>query len=165
MAQPEWQFVANLGDASPLDYGGLFVYIDKTGVYAPEMERLELDDEEDENTTYTAYRVVLDKCTYINGVLSDNQYHPDHSAWFAPSDKEIAERPQDSNLYGVASYVGMEIGELRRLFCSDDPCELAEAYRAVLDYHGWDNGDSYPLKLTRAEAKERYPKSEWSHRG
>ena len=46
MSQTVWKFVTNLGDASPLDYGGLFVYIDETGVYPPEMERVELENED-----------------------------------------------------------------------------------------------------------------------
>ena len=33
MSQPKWEYVANLGDTSPLEYGGLFLYRDTTGVY------------------------------------------------------------------------------------------------------------------------------------
>jgi hypothetical protein len=34
---------------------------------------------------------------------------------------------------------------------------LARAYREILDYRGWENGDSYPLTdLKREELRERY---------
>lgn len=57
--QPVWKFVANPGDANPIDHGGLFVLVDETGVYPPEMgvddagrstgvmERVERDDVEE----------------------------------------------------------------------------------------------------------------------
>lgn len=146
MAQPKWKLLANLGDASPLDYGGLFVLVDETGVYPPELEKLEEPCEDDKGGSFTVYRVVLDKCTYQNGILSDNRFHPEHAAWFADS----ADR--------IASFVGMEHHDLVRLLCSSDPLELAEGYRCVFDYHGWDEGDSYPLKLSRKEARARIRK-------
>ncbi len=147
--QPVWALVANLGDASPLDYGGYFIFKDETGVYPEEAELLELDDENDENSTYTVYRFPLERCTLsADGVLSDNSCHPEHAAWFADS------------LASVASYIGDDANELREWFCSADPVERACAYRAVGEYHGWKNLDEYPIKLTRAEAQERYGKGE-----
>jgi len=35
--QPVWNVIANLGDATPLEYGGAFLRIDETGVYDPEL--------------------------------------------------------------------------------------------------------------------------------
>lgn len=139
--QPTWKFVANLGDATPLVHGGLFVYVDETGVYPPEMERVELlcDD-----TAWEVRRVVLEPCTYINGVLSDNSFHPDRAAWFA------------DELESVASCMGYTASDLALQFCSPDPLERAQAWRAVLDYFGWDNGDSYPLELSADEVANRY---------
>ena len=141
MSQPDWQFVANLGDVNPLDHGGLFVYIDRKGVYPPEMERVEPDEDGDK---LEIHRVCLDRCTYIGGILSDNSFHPDHPAWFA---KDLAE---------VASTMDYDLDELRSDLCSGDALKLACAYRAILDYYGWDNGDAYPEHYTRAEAEERY---------
>lgn len=152
--QPVWELVANLGDAAPLDHGGLFVYRDASGVYPPEMERCEQVTEED-GSPLELRRVCLERCTYTVegvpapfespvGVLSDNRFHPGLAAWFA------------GDLGAVASYVGAPVAELRAGFCSDDPVTRAEAYRAVLDYHGWENGDSYPRVITRAEAEVRY---------
>jgi hypothetical protein len=143
--QPKWQLIANLGDATPLDYGGLFVFRDETGVHPEEMELLEVQnpDADDDDLRYEVRRCVLERCTLTGGILSDNSFHPEHPAWFA------------ADLAGVASAIGSTKEDLERLLCSEDPLERAEAYRAVADYHGWDNLDSDPLTLTRAEAEAR----------
>lgn len=39
--------------------------------------------------------------------------------------------------------------------CSNDPTRLAHAYRAIGDYHGWDNLDGYPLTFTKRREVER----------
>lgn len=158
--QPSYEYLANLGDANPLDHGGCFIYRDTTGIYPPVMELLEVpcDDEEDNpRATYTVYRVELEPCTYANGVLSDNPAHPEHAAWFAQPEHERSKRPQDTTyLANVASTMGVEVLELIDGFTSADPLQRAHAWRAVLDYHGWENGDGYPLQLTRTECKARY---------
>lgn len=142
--QPVWKFVANLGDANPLDYGGLFLFVDETGAYPPELEKLEPNVEDCEDATYTVWRITLDPCFLTDGVLSDNPYHKDHAAWFA------------DDLHGNADCVGIGHSDLVALFTSAEPIGRANAYVMVADYHGWDNFDSYPLTgLTRAEAAER----------
>jgi hypothetical protein len=35
--QPVWKCIANLGDTTPLEYGGAFLLVDETGVYDPEL--------------------------------------------------------------------------------------------------------------------------------
>jgi hypothetical protein len=75
--------------------------------------------------------------------LSDNPFHPDHPAWFAV------------DLAGVAATIGSTKGDMERLLCSEDPLARAEAYQAIGDYHGWEDLDSDPLTLTRAEAEAR----------
>lgn len=169
MSQPIWKLIANLGDVTPLSYGGFFIYTDTTGVYAPEAELLEVLREpkeppedadetwEDDTITHEVYRFALEPCTFINGVLSDNKFHPGKAAWFAKPEAEKANRPQDSTyLSNVADTSGIDAEELVRLFTSADPLERAQAWRAVGECHGFDNLDNYPLKLTRAEAVERY---------
>ncbi len=144
--QPKWQLLVNIGDATPLDYGGLFVFRDETGIYPEEMESLEVqnpDADDDSDLRYEVRRCVLERCTLTNGILSDNQFHPEHPAWFA------------GDLAGVAANIGSTKEDLERMLCSEDPLERAEAYRAIGDYHGWDNFDSDPLTLTRAEAETR----------
>jgi hypothetical protein len=158
MSQPTWKMVANLGDASPLDYGGYFVFEDETEVYPPEAELLELVDENDENSAYIVFRFILERCTWQNGILSDNLFNPDHAAWFAQPESKRAERPQDSTyLRDVADYCGIDEQVLRMQFCSPLSIERANAYRCIGEYHGFENLDSYPLTISRQEAESRYP--------
>jgi hypothetical protein len=153
--QPQWLAIANLGDVNPVDHGGFFVFVDNTGAYAPEAEFLDVPF--DETDRYTVYRFCLDKCTLTDGILSDNQFHPSHPAWFAQPEHERKNRPQDTcYLSNVADSMGIDLHALHSLFCSDNPIERAEAYRAIGEYHGFENLDSYPLELTRSEARKRY---------
>ncbi len=145
--QPVWKLVANLGDADPITYGGLFVYTDETGTYPPKCERLEPSGEDDHGqpTSWEIHRFTLEPCTYANGILSDNPYHPDDPAWFADS------------LDGIASCMGYDKFSLIGHFLSDDPIQRAWAWCAVGDYHGYENLDSYPITFTdRDEIEARY---------
>jgi hypothetical protein len=156
--QPNWQLLCNLGDANPIDHGGVFVYLDKNCIYTPEMEVLEPSGEDDygDPTTWTVYRFSLDKCTYINGILSDNPYHPDHPAWFAKPESERAARPQDTTYLQNLQNDSYPGNSLPRALCSDDIVERAQAYRAIYEYHGLENFDSYPLTFdNREEVEER----------
>lgn len=157
MTQPTWKFIANLGDVNPIDYGGLFVFEDTTGVYPPEAEYLECPESDDRNEVYYVYRFSLDKCSYVNGVLSDNKYHPELSAWWAKPESEKLTRPQDTTYLSLMSEtMGIDEDEYIRLFTSGYPLERAQAYRDIGVYHGFDNLDSYPLILSRNEVCKRY---------
>jgi len=142
--QPEWKTVANLGDVNPIDYGGYFVNVDTTGVYPPEAELLEVDYE---TGKCTVYRFILENMTYQNGILSDNQFHPDHAVWFA------------GKLGQVASCMGTTADELVEQFTSSNPIDRAIAWRCIGDYFGFHELDSYPLELTRNEVKQRYARA------
>ena len=144
MSQPQWETVANLGDANPIDHGGYFVFVDETGVYPPEAELLR-EPCEDGPQVWEVFRFVLEPCTFIGGILSDNRFHPDHPAWFA------------DGLQGVASTMDVPLDELILWFCSDNPISRANAWRNVGEYHGFENLDSYPLRLSESEISERYP--------
>jgi hypothetical protein len=155
MSQPDWECIGQLGDASPTEHGGYWILRDKTGVYPHEGEYLEVP--EDEDGEYLVYRIILDRCTFIDGVLSDNKFHPEHCAWWATTPEKMKERPQDGKgLTDVANSMGMEESELVEQFCSEDALERAQAYRSVGEYHGFYNLDSDPLRLTRAEVRRRY---------
>lgn len=142
--QPVWKFIANLGDANPLEYSGLFVFIDETGVYSPEAKRLlspEYSGKTDiwELRTFTLTPCILDPM----GFISDNKYHPHYPAWFG----------KVKELESVASFQGLKMETLRSMFLSNDICERARAYEAIGNYYGWDNLDEYPLYLCRDQAK------------
>lgn len=158
MSQPKWKFVANLGDASPLEHGGFFVYEDEIGVVDAEAEVLVLDDESDD-PHYTAYRFTLEPCTFIDGVLSDNKFHPDYPVWFASKDAEHKARhgyDQWTRFCEIAESVEKTPEELAAAFCDPDPRVRAFAYQLIADYHGYDEFDQYPLKLRKREARKRY---------
>lgn len=173
MSQPIWKLLANLGDKNPLDYGGFFVYVDETGVYPPEVEVVEVCDEPDYDNNdkgkWTVYRFILEPCTYIDGILSDNPFHMAHPAWFATPESERTEgRNSTTWLKNLVDFCGNDDDgeELIRLFCSDDPLERARAWRVVGDYHGYHELDHYPLRYSsKLELKKRYldmPRELWS---
>ncbi len=126
MSQPKWKCVVNFGDVDPMEHGGLFVFLDETKECPPEVEKIEPDQS---GRAWQVHRAVLEPCTYVEGILSDNPFHPDKSAWFA------------DDLDGVCSAIVVDRDELIRLFCSDDAVERAEAWRCVADYWGWQNLD------------------------
>lgn len=157
MSQPQWKLIAQLGDADPISYGGYFIYEDRTGVYAPEAEVLIAPDD-DETGEWIVYRFSLDRCTYIDGILSDNPYHPELSAWWAQSPDEAKRRPQDTTkLSNLALCTGRTELNYINMFCSEDPRVRAMAYEAIGLYHGWENLDAYPRTFTnRADVEARY---------
>lgn len=151
--QPLWRFLANLGDVNPIEYGGVFVYYDMTGVYDPEVEILEAPEEDededgDDDRKWTAYRVLLEPCTFQDGFLSDNSFHPELEAWFGGADDLVA-MSDGNGIAGVALLVAM--------FTSDDPSTRACGYRVAWEHFGLHEFDQEPLTLNRAEVEERYP--------
>jgi hypothetical protein len=153
--QPEWECIGQLGDADPIEHGGYWILRDKTGVYPEEGELLVVP--EDENGEYTIYRFILERCTFTDGVLSDNKFHPLHCAWWATTPEKMKERPQDGKgLTDIASFTGMDEEELVTQFCSEDALQRAMAYRAVGEYHGFHELDHEPLTMKKFEVTNRY---------
>lgn len=131
MAQPQWKQVGHIGDVSWPEYDGGPVFVDETGVYAPELEYVEAPSEnvdfEDPSARWTVYRVPLEK-----GV------------------------PDWGDINDVARTVGQDPGELRAAFESDDPIDRANAYQDWASHYGWFELDQYPLQLTCPEVNKRY---------
>lgn len=142
--QPIWTLVANLGDASPFEYGGYFVYRDETGIYAPEADYLWINDDVHGKPCAQLHRFILEPCTFIDGVLSDNPFHPTHPVWFADKLADIAQTCDVAEL------------DLLRMFTSSDPLDRAHAWRSVGEYHGFDNLDAYPLTFDNLFRLARY---------
>lgn len=130
--------IIQFGDVHPLDYGGTWVLIDDGG--RVEVECLVVPDTD--RGKYLAYRFTADQCTYHNGVLSDNPFHPSFPAWFA------------SGIENVQGCCGTE--PLIESLCSADPITRAESYLSLASYYGLHEFDSYPLELNRREAVARY---------
>lgn len=149
-AQPKWEFVANLGDRSPLDYGGYFVYQDATGVYEDEAVLLQAN----EDDTYVIWRINLERYKRVDGHLVPIKYDATwrhsierYAPWF------------EKDLPGVAETMNTTVEDLEAALKSVDPVTRAVAYRDIADYLGWVNFDEYPLTgMTRAQVKKRYRK-------
>lgn len=148
--QPTWEFVRNLGDVSaPLEHGGLFLYRDASNVYGYEMTRLVSIG----RNKIQMHHVYLGRCKVVEGYLVPYAYEKDwpfepsaYQEWFAKS------------LDAVSECFGVETEELVAMLGSEDGLLRAHAYRMVLDYHGWDNGDGYPEEMSRRDAKRRFSK-------
>lgn len=147
--QPVWEYITNLGDVHPIDHGGYFVLKDKTGVYTPEAIKLIPDydpDYDDDCNKWTIYRFILEKCTYINNVLSDNKFHPNYPVWFSTETK----------LNDMASFNGMSRIELINNFISNNIIDNAIAWEIVGDYFGYYELDNYPQHFTDINDLESY---------
>lgn len=127
--QPDWKFIANIGDANPVEEGGVFIYADATCVYSPEAEILTPK----WYGRWTRHRVVLDKCTFIDGVLSDNPFHPDKPAWFA---EDIDRVISTCDCHNIVAWL-----------CGDDLHNRARAYQSLWEYHGLENFDGDPYVI------------------
>lgn len=150
--QPEWKLIAQLGDVNPIEHGGLFLYEDKTGVYAPELafvDKFEIGESELEQ--WVEHRLTMEPCTYLNGILSDNKFHPEHPAWFASKIGQVAD---------FAGYADKE--EMISHLCGNEGiiCR-ARAWASLVSYHGPHEFDGYPLSFNRDEITARYPRETW----
>lgn len=148
--QPEWELVANLGDVSFADYGGMLVYRDKTGVYQPEAEVYEPGEEtpDGEPNGGMVYRFVLEPPRFrTNGRRNaDGTYKRIwHNEWWVKDLPSIARSyAQDSHRY------------LLKDLLSKYPVRLGMAYMDLIGYHGCFAYDQYPIELTEEEAQKRY---------
>lgn len=148
MSQPSFWCVANLGDVDPLNYGGKFVCVDRTGVYPPELVVIDAPGE-DENADRLKYFITLEPLTAIKGAdgscigLSDNPFHVETEAWFG--DSETLKSISDSN--------DIAVGELISLFLSSDLSKRATAYIMALDCFGCHSFNEYPVSITVDKAK------------
>lgn len=147
--QPIWEFIQYLGDEDPLEHGGYFVYRDKTGAYAEEVQRLTpmID------RSFLIYRTPIERLKLVDGYLVPLRYRPD---W--PHPLERYDEWFHEKLGEVAHSIGATKEALAKDFTSPDPIRRAWAYQAVGDHFGWENFDSDPLRMTRAEVKKRFRK-------
>ena len=123
--------IANIGDVNPLEHGGFFVLVDDNGNTEFESIERSYNDEK----VWIVRTGNLDRCTYVNGILSDNPYHPNSEVWFSKLAKEYP--------------------NLIDFVCSEDPVERALGYEMVASYYGWDELCYYPWIIDKEEAKER----------
>ena len=144
--QPIWEYITNLGDSNPIDYGGYFIVKDNTCIYPPEAIKLISESDSVDNNKWTIYRFILEKCTYIDNILSDNKFHPTHSAWFST----------ETRLNDIASYHGINKIELINMFISHNIVENAKAWESIGNYFGFHELDNYPLQFTNKKELKSY---------
>jgi hypothetical protein len=180
MTQPKWKFVDNLGDAHPLEYGGIFLYVDETGEYPPELERLEppcddhrcegaefawgtkaSEDEEHEAACehYEVTRVVLEPLQEVRDEdtmhLVDGRYKAD---WPHPV---ASYRPWFADdLASVADSAGAEVSELRTQLLAEDAKQRAYGYLMIAQHHGWGALGGEPRMFAKEALLERYTQGE-----
>lgn len=149
--QPDWELVANLGDQNPLEYGGYFIYRDKTDVYEDEAALIQPDAE---TGKFTIWRFQIERLKLVDGYLVPILYMP---SWNHPVEKY--DQWYHDQLPEVAKTMSTTPEAIEQALISPDPIVRAEAYRDLGDYFGWVNFDAYPLTdLSLAEVKKRYRK-------
>ena len=142
------ELIANLGDVNYIDHGGFLVLKNKETESFSVEEVCPIEDYDSRQERWEVRRFDLERHTYIDGVLSDNEFHPDSPAWYA------------EDIPAIAICIGCQPEDLIAWFCSDNPVEQALGYRAIASYWGMTNFDSYPLSLNREEVEQRY-RSAW----
>lgn len=142
--QPDWEFIANLGDANPEEEGGVFLYKDRTGVYSPQVEVLEPM----RGGRWRIYRFDIERCTFENGILSENKFHKDKPAWFA------------GRIESVAASCDHE--KIIEHLCSEDIIDRARAYQSLWEYFGKHEFDHAPIYID--PLAERFTRGELPHR-
>ena len=142
--QPKLLFVTNLGDSHPLDHGGAFLFCDTTGVYPPELVIFEGFEDDKRGAKVSVSVIQCEKCTYENGVLSDNPFHPTHAAWYA------------DKLDSVCSTCDVDKDEMISFLCSEDVGKRGLAYQTLVSYFGAYEFDQYPVEMTRTEIRKRW---------
>lgn len=140
--QPSYRFAANLGDVNPF-YNGALIYVDATGHYSPQLVYFDESDAKSRDVS----RIDCDRCTMLANdpaTLSDNHFHADKPAWFAPKLQSVA----DSN--------GIPIATLAKLLTSSNPIERASGYLTLISYFGVFEFDQYPVAMTDSEIRRKY---------
>jgi len=142
-SQPKYQFVVNLGDATPLEHGGDFLFVDTTGVYPPFLVHIE---ESHGKGKYRVSRIECPRLIYsaTTGILSNNHYHSDKPVWFA------------DKIASAASMNGSDEETLRGQLLAMCPMERARGYLALTGRFGWYEFDQYPDTMTRTEIRRVY---------
>lgn len=114
---------------------GVFVLVDTTGVYVPELEAFVPQ----VGGRVSVYRIVLEDLVYTNGEL----LQAGHPVWF------------NDQLTAVAEYLSWGKSELILDLCSDDPGVRGYVWHDLANYLGYHEFDQYPLDLSKAEVKKR----------
>lgn len=160
MQYPKWKYIGNLGDVTPLEHGGKFVYIDETGEYSPEIEIL--DNEIEENGCYVIHRFALDRMQTVTIEGEVYLLFAEFKEIKEESEKTIRNLAEwfSDKIVQVCDYAGINVEEFYTDICSDDVLKRARCYISIGEYMGYDNFGFYPKRLTLSQVKKRYTNGE-----
>jgi len=129
-AQPSYFCIANLGDADPFTYGGVFVCIDRRGIYDPILLIYDEDfRKRSEITLERCHKIVNDEGEFLG--VGTNRFHPKYKEWFSDS------------LYSSCDFIGWEFDEFITLLTSQDVVKRASAYYMLVTYYSAYEFDHY----------------------
>lgn len=140
MSQPIWKLLY------ATDYSAL--YVDTTGVYDPEMEIAEEIFDAPGHERFFVYRFPIERLKRVtddDGNIYVVPYRYDAS-WRYPA-SQYREWYLDT-IGDIARSVGRTAEDLIDALCSEDPRERSFAYLDIGGYWGYDNLDSYPLRIS-----------------
>jgi len=143
--QPSYWCIENIGDVDPMEHGGAFVLVDRTGVYSPVLLILEGNCD----NGHSLHDIELTPLIRIKDndgrqhSLSDNKFHPDLPVWFA--DKK--------SLQDLASFSGRSYDGLLNSFLSSCPVERAFPYMSAFMFHGSEELGGGSRKITNEKAE------------
>lgn len=140
MSQPIWKLLY------ATDYSAL--YVDTTGVYDPEMQIAEEIFGAPEHERFLVFRFPIERLKRVTdedgfSYVVPYRYEP---SWPYPA-SQYREWYLD-DLASVARSVGTATEALIVALCSESPRDRAWAFEAIGGYHGYDNLDSYPLRIS-----------------
>lgn len=144
--QPTWSLVWATDDSA--------LYVDTTGVYAPELALLEEINDASKTKRFQVYRFPCDGLQAYRDesgrvTLCFRCYKAD---WSKPA---CAYREwYQKSLPEIARSCGRSTLSLVRDLISEDASALASAYRDIGGYHGYDNFDSEPDTWSEYEAQD-----------
>lgn len=128
--------IHHFGDSWPFRYGAYFLHRNTSDKSYQCTYLGALLDSED----YLIYRFTPKKCTFTDGVLSDDPTRPDQPAWFADSLPKVA--------YGIDE----SAEQLSEYLTGDDIIKRSLAYFHIGRYNGFQNLDEHPVYANRTFA-------------
>jgi len=155
--QPNWELVGNLGDVNVADYGGFLIYRDTTGVYPPEAEIYEPNENENGGIMY---RVILDRPRFRTLTAPGKSNFSHYRVALPANERNVTWYWYNEwfvdKLSSIADSCGTTKFKLLRLLFSESPMDRGMAYQMIVGNFGPYEFDQYPVTLTEREAQKRY---------
>ena len=150
--QPSFHCIANLGDATPIEYGGAFLLVDRLGNYCPELWIIEpwsaecaVNEPDCPDSWGQLSRVSIEPLHRIGAdKVGDNCYHVDSPAWFGTAE----------NVAALASFTGHAVDDMVQAMVSSGVVTRARAYLEMVGYWGSVEFDGCRDVISRSRAAQ-----------